>query len=433
MNAQKTMLKNKIVVILCCLCISTGIQAQLKEQELTPKETTEQKIESPENTARKLQKFNVSGYLQSQYQWGEKDATLTVGAPNEDPERSFNRIGIRRGRIKFVYEEDFASGTFQLDITEKGIGLKDAYLQVKIPWQHTLSLKAGVFNRPFGNEISYSSSRRESPERSTITQTLFPEERDLGVQLVVQAAKTSPLHFLKLEAGLFAGNGIKQESDRHKDFIGHLSAERNFGSDIKISGGTSYYNGGVYQGSETIFTMKDNAFVADHHPKNKGRFAKREYFGLNAEVRLLSVAGLSQLRTEYLWGEQPGNASGSKSPNTSNLPASDTYIRHFRGGYIIFVQDFGHTPFSMVLKYDRYDPNTQVQKNDAGSKGTGVGDIASDTFGFGLLWHVNHHLRVQTYYEINKNETTRNLLAYQNDRQDNIFTLRLQYMIVIDK
>ncbi|MDR0699555.1 MAG: hypothetical protein LBG28_10125 [Tannerella sp.] len=413
--------------MLCCLCISAGIRAQLQEQELTAEETAEQKIESPEDTARKLQKFNVSGYLQSQYQWGEKDATLTVGAPNEDPEKSFNRIGIRRGRIKLVYDEGFTSGTFQLDITEKGVGLKDAFLQVKAPWRHTLSLKAGVFNRPFGNEISYSSSRRESPERSTITQTLFPDERDLGIQFVVQAAKASPLHFLKLEAGLFAGNGIKQESDSHKDFIGRLSAERDFGRDIKISGGASCYNGGVYQGSETIFAMKDKTFVADNNPENKGRFAKREYFGIDAEIRLSGVAGMSQLRAEYLWGKQPGSASGSKSPNTSILPVSDTYIRHFRGGYIIFVQDFGHTPFSMVLKYDRYDPNTHINKNDIGSNGTGAGDIASDAFGFGLLWHVSHHLRVQTYYEINRNETTQNILAYRSDRQDNIFTLRLQY------
>jgi phosphate-selective porin len=427
MNEQKAKLSNKTIVMLCCLCISIVIRAQLQEQELTPGETTKQKIESLENTVRKLQKFNISGYIQSQYQWGEKDAALTVGASNEDPEKSFNRIGIRRGRIKFVYEEGFASGIFQLDITEKGIGLKDAYMQVKAPWRHTLSLKAGVFNRPFGNEICYSSSRRESPERSTITQTLFPEERDLGIQFVLQAANISPLHFLKLEAGLFAGNGIKQETDRRKDFIGHLSAERNLESNIKISGGISYYNGGVYQGSEMIFIMKDKAFVADNSPKNKGRFASREYFGIDAGVSLSSVAGMSQLRAEYLWGKQPGNVSGSKSPNTSILPAYDTYIRDFRGGYIIFIQDFGHTPFSVALKYDRYDPNTQVNGNDIGLNGTGVGDIASDTFGFGLLWHVNRHFRVQAYYEINGNETTENMLACRNDRQDNIFTLRLQY------
>ncbi|MDR2085837.1 MAG: hypothetical protein LBP72_01560 [Dysgonamonadaceae bacterium] len=369
----------------------------------------------------------VSGYIQSQYQWGEKDATLKVGAPNENPEKTFNRIGVRRGFIKFVYEESLASGVFQLDITEKGVGFKDAYLQVKDPWFNTLVVKAGIFDRPFGNEISYSSSRRESPERSAIFQTLFPDERDLGVLLLLQAAKTSPWNFLKLEGGLFAGNGIKQETDSRKDFIGHLSAEKSFGSDLQIGGGVSYYNGSVYQGSENVFRMNGQAFIVDNTPGNKGRFAKREYLGLDARFCLLSAAGMSQIRAEYLFGQQPGRSSGSKSPNASTLPDSDTYIRNFRGGYVIYIQDFGTSPFSAVLKYDFYDPNTRINGNAIGLNGTGTGDIACRTFGSGLLWRANNHIRVQAYYEINRNEQTENISAYRNDRQDNVFTLRLQY------
>jgi len=399
-------MKKSIFIVLSCLCLLNNVFAQ-------------EQIE-------KIQNLKVSGYVQTQYQWGEKDASLKIGSPNENPEESFDRMGIRRGRIKFTYEEGIASGVFQLDITEKGVGFKDAYLSIKDPWSKTNSLKTGVFDRPFGNEISYSSSRRESPERSTIFQTLFPEERDLGAMLTLQAPKTSLLNFLKLEAGLFAGNGIKQETDSRKDFIGHFSAEKKL-NNIQIGGGVSYYNGGVYQGTENIYQMKDGAFQLNDDASNKGQFAKREYVGFDMQFGIKSVLGATRLRGEYLFGKQPGNNSGSKSPNASTLPSSDTYNRDFSGGYVILVQDLGKLPLNAVLKYDWYDPNTKVSGNNIGLNNTNKGDIAQNTFGFGMLWNINSSLLLQAYYEINRNEKTENLTAYRDDRKDNVFTLRTQY------
>ncbi|OAV65669.1 Phosphate-selective porin [Bacteroidales bacterium Barb6XT] len=372
-------------------------------------------------------KAKMSGYVQTQYQWGEKEASLKTGAANEKSGESFSRLGIRRGRIKFTYEEGIASGVFQVDITEKGVGFKDAYLNVKDPWTGTNGLKAGVFDRPFGNEIGYSSSRRESPERSTLFQTLFPEERDLGASFTLQAAKTSPWNFLKLEAGLFAGNGIKQETDSRKDFIGHLSAAKQIGNKARLSGGVSYYNGGVYQGDSAVYTMEGKGFVLDKSPDNKGKFAKREYFGVDGQFSLMSDLGMTQVRAEYLFGEQPGGKSNSKSPNAAALPTAATYLRPFGGGYVLLIQDLGKSPLSAVLKYDWYDPNTEVAGNDIGLNHTAAGDVVQNTLGFGMLWRVNTSLRLQAYYEINKNETTENVSNYAADRKDDVFTLRLQY------
>ncbi len=417
----------KWMTAICAVSLSMGAFAQLEEPELTETEQLQQRTQALEEAVSVLKKFKVSGYIQAQYQHGQQDASLKVGTTNEDPEESFDRFGIRRGRIKFTYDEGIASGVFQLDITEKGVGIKDAYLAVKDPWWGTNSLKAGVFDRPFGYEISYSSSRRESPERSTIFQTLFPEERDLGAMLTLQAAKTSPWNILKLEAGLFAGNGIKQETDNYKDFIGHLSANKNIGSDIKLSGGVSYYNGGVYQGTSKVYTMAGNGFVLNDNADNKGEFAKREYFGIDAQLAANSALGMTQLRGEYLFGEQPGTSSSTKSPNASALPTTDTYIRNFSGGYVMLVQDLGKLPLSAVLKYDWYDPNTKVSGNEIGQNGITKADIAQNTFGVGLLWRATNAVRLQAYYEINKNEKSQNLAGYESDRKDNVFTLRLQY------
>ena len=209
-------MKKSIITVLICFCLlSNGFaQEQIEKSTIERIEKLEQENKIQSEVINKLQKLKVSGYVQSQFQWGQENASLKVGSANENPEKSFNRIGIRRGRIKFTYEEGITSAVFQLDLTEKGIGFKDAYFNIKDPWIKTNSLKIGIFDRPFGNEISYSSSQRETPERSTIFQTFFPEERDLGAMFILQADKNSPFNFLKLEAGLFAGNGIKQETDR---------------------------------------------------------------------------------------------------------------------------------------------------------------------------------------------------------------------------
>jgi hypothetical protein len=375
------------------------------------------------------QSVKFSGYIQSQYQYGEKDASLKVGSGNEDSNESFNRLGIRRGRFKLTATDGgLASGVFQVDVTEKGVGFKDAYLNLKDPWVNTIQLRAGIFDRPFGNEISYSSSRRESPERSTLFQTLFPEERDLGAMLILQPAKTSPWNILKLEAGLFAGNGIKQETDSRKDFIGHLSLAKTLGS-LSYGLGASYYNGSVYQGSEKVFEADGKKFVLTDNADNKGGFAKREYIGFDGQLTVESSLGFTQLRAEYLLGQQPGTSGSSKSPNASALPSGDTYIRSFSGAYAIFVQDLGNLPLSAVVKYDFYDPNTDVSGNEIGNDEslTSKTDLTLSTFGFGLLWKISNAARLQAFYEINSNETSDKVDGWKEDRKDNVFTLRLQY------
>ena len=416
----------RISILLSCLFIYIVGYSQ-EESELNPVEKLEQETQMQNEAIKKLEKLKISGYLQTQFQYGERDASLKVGAANNNNE-SFNRIGIRRGRIKFAYEEGNASGVFQLDITEKGVSFKDAYLNIKDPWFRTNQLRFGIFDRPFGSEISYSSSKRESPERSTIFQTLFPDERDLGGMIILQAPKTSSWNFLKLEAGLFSGNGIKQETDNRKDFIGHLSANNNIGDIGNFGIGVSYYNGGVYQGTENVYIINDKAFELNNAASNKGKFAKREYLGFDGQFNMISYLGMTQFRGEYLLGTQPGSNTGSKSPNASSLPNTDTYIRNFSGGYIMLVQDFGTLPLSGVLKYDWYDPNTKVSKNEIGQNGTGKGDIAYNTLGFGLLWRASNNIRLQAYYELVSNEISNNTIdSYKENIKDNVFTLRLQY------
>ena len=80
-----------------------------------------------------------------------------------------------------------------------------------------------------------------------------------------------------------------------------------------------------------------------------------------------------------------------------------------------------------MAKYDWYDPNTDVEKNDIGKSGTNLtlADIRYDTYGIGFTRYFTGNLKFLVYYDIVKNEKTQ-LVGYTNDIEDNIFTFRMQ-------
>ena len=166
----------------------------------------------------------------------------------------------------------------------------------------------------------------------------------------LQPKKGSAWNVLRLDAGLFAGNGIKQDIKNRKDFITRLSVEKKFHEMIKFGAGVSYYNGTVYQGTQNVYTFGDAGFIVDTSLTNIGNFAKREYFGADAQFRVMTVLGETAIAGEYLMGTQPGSPTSTKSPNSANIKDDykhDTYIRNFTGGYVVIVQEMGIIPYQL--------------------------------------------------------------------------------------
>ena len=441
------MYRNSLWIGFICLLIS----GMLKAQDLSEQEEFNSKISALENSVRLLQKFKVSGYIQAQYQYAQTDAdgtnfklTQRRNAYETTELKDFGRFGLRRGRFKLTYEDGIASGVVQIEVTEKGIStdrnvvmFKDIYLQIKDPWFGTSNVKAGIFDRTFGHEIAYSSSRRESPERSRIFQSLFPDERDLGVALTLQPAASSPLKIFKLEAGLFAGNGIKPQFTNHMDFIGHLTATKQIGYNTVVSGGISAYLGGTLQQHTQVFVMKNKEWVMKSDtPDNIGKYAKRQYIGFDFQFNTMTSAGFTNLRAEYIFGEHPGEAGGAYPFNFNSLPPSTPiYMRKINGGYALLTQDLGRSPFTIVVKYDWYNKNKDLSGNDIQNSN----ELTMSNIGFGMYWRINPALRLTAYYDVVKNETTNQLTdtkdengkitayGWDKDRKDNVFTLRLQY------
>lgn len=405
----------------------------LDEPEKSPMEQLEERTSVLESKLEKLSCLKISGYVQAQYQYAQEKGSTKVGNHSneknstEDDGDGYGRFGIRRGRVKIAYNKGISNAVFEMDITEKGVSTKNAYFSVKDPWAKSNSLQFGVFDRPFGYELGYSSSTRESPEYSAMCGKLFPDEKDLGVMLTLAAKKESPMSFLKFQAGAFAGNGLKQESNSRLDFIGKLSLKKNLDGNGEMECGVSYYNGGVYQGTKNVYSMNGDSFVADTTDTNLGKYAKREYLGFHGALNISSDAGMTKVMAEYVFGQQPGTDNSSKSPNDSNNGKSDTYIRDFSGWYIMLVQDLGASPLTLVAKYDSYDANRKLRNDEVGLNGSGSADLAQRTVGVGLIWRVMSNLRFTAYYEWNRNENSKNVKGYDEDVKDNLFTLRAQY------
>lgn len=437
--------KLKITAIIALGFLSTTF-AFSQEEKVDTLVVLGQRITQLEDAATVTKKLKVSGYIQTQWQSSQidslgtgfsKDMKVGNGVKSPSETTDLNRFGIRRGRIKLSYDDAGYQGVLQFDLTEKGVALKDAYLIALDPWIGYLSLKAGVGDRPFGYEISYSSSRRESPERSRVFQTLFPDERDLGVSLILQAPKTSPWNVLKLEAGLFAGNGISIDNDSKKDFIGHLSYNKALSSNVKIGFGASIYDGSIFQPTKKVYSISDGVFAIDSASTNLNSFAKRQYIGLDGQLSVSSVLGLSSIRAEYLSGTQPGSASSTNSPNATTVVTADTYLRKFNGGYVHFIQDIADTKHSIVVKYDWYDPNTDVAGENVGkgitatqktnkSLATGKADMAYSTLGFGYMYRMNNNVRIMAYYDLVSNEKV-SVKGFFTNTNDNLATIRVQY------
>ncbi|MEY4876751.1 MAG: hypothetical protein RL708_1900 [Bacteroidota bacterium] len=400
-----------------------------------------------------MKKLKISGYIQAQYQVADSMNVASVEGGNFS--NSDKRFQLRRGRIKFDYSNTTPEGivrsqfVFQMDMTESGFAIKDAYIKLTEPKFNWASLTVGSQNRPFGFEVPFSSSLRESPERGRMSQILFPKERDLGAMITLEGPKASRWNWLKIQGGLFNGNPNNiVEIDYRKDFIGQIVMKKSMMEErLKISGGASYYKGGIFQGTKKVYSMGTLASGAagftsiDSTLSNKNSFANREYMGLDAQASFDWKVGLSTLRAEYIQGTQPGTSSSTASPGA--LPSSDTYIRKFSGMYIYFIQNIMHSKHDVFVKYDIYDPNTKVKGSDlitkdVNSKSTNlsIADLAYSTLGVGYIYHFDENIKFTIYYSMVTNENvvsgnvtnkTKALNNFTRDIKDNVLTVRMQY------
>lgn len=403
---------------ICAVAQNTQEKVELDSLYTTTKQT-------PSAISADLGKFgniSLSGYVQAQWQWAESKGISAIAQGGSFPSESNNRFMVRRGRVKFTYSLGFAKMVIQPDISEKGLKVRDVYINAT-SYNKLIGGQIGAFDRPFGYEISYSSSQRESPERSRIYNSLLPGEREVGAMLKMNYKG------LSLDAGLFNGNGLSIDNDSTKDFIGRLSYAHKLKNGV-IGAEVSLYEGTIYNMGTYYFDfVEDEGFVAQTAGSDKNYL--RQYFGVGVHYCQNWWAGETKIYGEYLWGTQPGtlllnyNIVGDDEIIEETNPL---YIRQFRGGYLSLAQKIGKTKHGIILKYDYYDPNTEVKGDQIGKlQNTGIADFAYTTYGVGYIYNCTDYLKLTAYYDFVVNETSGSYASFKTQRQEDVFTLRVQF------
>jgi len=393
----------------------------------------------------RFDRIQISGYLQPQFQVASQEGIQSFAGGNFAP-NSNNRFMIRRGRIRFDYVHldkqslPVLQFVFQFDGSERGVFIRDFWGRVWDPKWKTLAFTMGMFARPFGYEINLASADRETPERGRMSQTLMKTERDLGAMLTYEPRKPdAKLKYLRIDIGAFNGQGLTGpgEYDNYKDFIGQIYLKPyEIGEHVQLSGGVQYFNGGIAQTSKYVYSMATDGsgtkyFAVDSSESNINTKSPRIYSGANAQIKYLHKWGATELRGEYWQGTQTATALTTETPGTLPLEGaipSPLYRRKFNGAFFYFLQNIINLKHQIVVKYDWYDPNTDVSGMNIGKPGSNVNfaNIKYDTWGFGYIYYATPNLKFVVYYDLVHNESTQ-APNFTHDVKDNVFTFRMQF------
>jgi len=433
----------RILTLMICLC---GIHFIARSQRTINDILDSTTVNNLLVISKKYGAVSFSGYMQPQFQYAQ-----SKGAPAEYQGGNFgeftnNRFRLRRGRLRADYSLLNSDGTpstyfvFQFDGTEQGVNVRDFWGRYyEHNWQ-LFSFTAGLFGRPFGNELQLSSSNREAPERGRMSQILMKTERDLGLMITLNPRqKNAKLRNIQFDLGIYNGQGLSgpQEFDNSKDFVFRLSHKSYAFKKlpINISGGISTLLGGLNHQLPVKYSLQKLngswAMLKDSAASNLNKIAPRKYYGADIQLATQKKSWKSELRAEFIMGLQTGTSTASNTPTTIPVDKNSVklpyYTRNFNGAYFTFVQTLNSTDNQLIFKYDWYDPNTKISgKQVAASNGFSAADVRFDTFGFGFLHHFNPHLKAVMYYDIIKNEKT-SLPSYATDLDDNILTIRTQF------
>ncbi|TWI81302.1 phosphate-selective porin [Lacibacter cauensis] len=390
---------------------------------------------------KKFDHLRFSGYIQPQFQIAESKGIKTFEGPDFGTNVN-NRFTLRRSRVRIDYVH-FGKETkpgvqivFQFDVNERGFTIRDVWGRIFENKYQSFAFTTGMFARPFGYEVNLSSSDRETPERGRMSQTLMKSERDLGAMVTFeQRKKDAKLRYLKMDLGLFNGQGINAtgEFDNSKDLIARLALKPYpLGKKMILSGGISLLHGGLLQNTKYKYNVVNTGGIekmqVDSSLTNIGAVSPRRYYGADVQLKFKNRKGFTELRGEYIQGTQTGSANSSETPAALVTGTDGFHVRKFNGAYIYFLQHLFSDKHQLLLKYDWYDPNTDVKGKQIGAAGANLSaaNIKYNTLGVGYANYITENVKLILYYAFVKNETTA-INGYTGDLKDNVLTCRLQF------
>jgi len=428
-----------ILIFFLLLVFSTGrLQAQFLMDMV---DTTKNEGKGLLAVYKKFDRLKIGGYIQPQFQVASAEGIKSYEGGDFGAQVS-NRFMLRRSRIRIDYvhfKDNKGPGVqiaFQFDANERGLTVRDVWGRIFENQLKLFSFTTGMFARPMGFEVNYSSSDRESPERGRMSQILMKSERDLGAELSFDPRRDIKyLNKLKIDVGVFNGQGINASGDfdNYKDFIARVySKPIKLSKQISLSVGTSTLQGGLLQNTKYVYSTGTvngiKTTVVDSTESNLYGKSPRIYYGVDGQLKIKNANGFSEFRGEFIAGQQTGTNLSSETPVNLMAGNNGYNVRKFSGAYFYYLQSLFSTKHQLVLKYDWYDPNTYVKGNDIGAAGSVLSsaNIKYSTLGVGYVNYLTENIKIVLYYARVWNEQTQ-LKGYTSDVSDNVMTMRLQF------
>lgn len=431
----------QILITLCLIILfifSKTTHAQFLMDNLDTSKTVSKGIL---NIYQKNDLLRIGAYLQPQFQVASANGVSSFEGTDFAPNVN-NRFMMRRSRLRIDYmhysnsKEPGIQIVFQFDANERGFSVRDVWGRLFENNLKLFSFTTGMFARPFGFETNLSSSDRESPERGRMNQLLMKSERDLGAMLTFDARKDIGfLNHFKFDLGLFNGQGITANADfdNSKDLITRLSLKPlKLNTKVTLSVGTSLLHGALLQNTKYSYTTSTingiKTTVVDSSLNNLGRNAPRRYYGADAQLKIKNRVGFTEFRAEFIGGKHAVLTNSNETP-TALLSGNDGFhIRNFNGAYFYFLQHLFSTQHQLLFKFDWFDPNTKVAKNEIGAINSNftAANIKYSTLGLGYINYISDNAKLTLYYAKVWNEKTL-LNGFTKDVNDDVFTCRLQF------
>ena len=385
-----------------------------------------------ESELAKLTKIKISGYIQGQYDMYDfqDDKGPVAGSSAQAPVS--NSFYLRRARIKFTYETlEGIKFVLQPDFAFDKVSVKDAYVVLNDRWTQTYSLTVGQFNR-LSYEVEFSSNFREFLERTRMTNTLYPNERDLGAKF--EANFDTKYSFpLKLQLAVFNGNfgegstaNQVRDIDSNKDVMARMVYSIKFpskGLGIDV-GGHGYFGSTKVLPQPVTTPVTPPAVFSDvnNNPftPEVGTTLKKDWLGVETQVYYDFFGGTS-LKAEYI----SGTISGSTNPLETYSNFAANKVRNFSGFYVAFMKNIGKS-HQAIVRFDQYDPNRKLSGTDV----TRTDDLKYNTWNFGWQYFYDENVKVVLGYNMPLNEKSDKVggdySTSKSDRKDNTFSIRLQ-------
>ncbi len=392
----------------------------------------DERLATMESDLSKLTKIKISGYIQAQYEMYDNwsaDGTkhgVNVAASGQPENYITNSFFIRRARVKFTYEAyDGVKFVLCPDFTIDKFSLKDAYVVLNDRWTKTFSLFLGQFNRiTYDNE--YSSASREFAERTLLTRTFYPVEREVGMKLEADF-KTKYNFPLKLQFAIFNGNfgegaisNQQKDVDNTKDWM----ARAVYSFKMPSKGLGIDFGGHTYIGKTTVIALDadptKNIFTdVNNNPFTPvvGDTFDKNLYAAEMQIYYDFLGGMS-LKGEYVRGTYSGTINVAQVNSLFNA----NKIRNVEGYYISLVKNVGKKN-QASLRYDVFDPNTKLSGDDITKKD----DLKYHNWTFAWQYYFDENVKIMACYNMPINENSANAGAdFKTDKTDNTLTLRLQ-------